>query len=248
MGYNIGDVYFNSNIGLFMENYILQVKNLQIRLGDEEIIKNLSFNIKKSEFLTILGPNGSGKTVLLRGLLDLLPYQGEVIWSPGVKIGYIPQGLTQLKVKNLPLLVEEFFSLKKIKRSEIDSLLNLVGIRDKSFLKKKIGNLSGGQFQRMLLIWALSSNPNVLLFDEPTTGVDIGGEESVYSLLHNLCHKKKITILLITHDLNVVYKYSTDVLCISKDNICHNKPQEVLLPEMLEKIYHKPIKYYQHKH
>ncbi len=231
-----------------MENYILQVKNLQIKLDDETIIDNLSFNIKKSEFLTILGPNGSGKTVLLRGLLDLLPYQGEINWSSDVKIGYIPQGLTQLKVKNLPLLVEEFFSLKKIKKNEIYNLLDLVGVNDKNFLKKKIGNLSGGQFQRMLLVWALSSNPNVLLFDEPTTGVDISGEESVYNLLYNLCKKKKITILLITHDLNIVYKYSTDVLCISKDNVCHNRPSEVLLPDMLEKIYHTPVKYYRHDH
>jgi len=231
-----------------MNGDILKVKNLTVKLDDEKIFDNLSFNVKKGEFLTILGPNGSGKTVLLKALLGLLPYFGKITWSDEVKIGYVPQGLTQLKVKNLPLLVEEFFSLKKIKESEIDKLLTLVGIKDKAFLRKRIGNLSGGQFQRMLLIWALSSNPNVLLFDEPTTGVDISGEETVYNLLHNLWKNKKMTILLITHDLNVVYKYSTDVLCISKENFYQNKPHEVLLPEMLEKIYKAPVKYYQHKH
>jgi len=231
-----------------MNSNILQVKNLTVELDDEKIIDNLSFDIKKGEFLTILGPNGSGKTVLLKALLGLLPYSGKITWSDEVKIGYVPQGLTQLKVRNLPLLVEEFFRLKKIKKDEISKLLILVGIKDKTFLKKKIGNLSGGQFQRMLLIWALSSNPNVLLFDEPTTGVDISGEETVYNLLYNLREKKKITIFLITHDLNIVSKYSTDVLCMSRDNVCHNRPQEVLLPEMLEKIYKAPVKYYQHKH
>ncbi len=231
-----------------MDNKILKVKNLTVELDDDKIINNLTFQINKGEFLTIVGPNGSGKTVLLKSLLGLLPFSGEITWADGVKIGYVPQGLTQLKVKYLPLLVEEFFSLKQIKQNEIDRLIKTVGIQDDNFLKKKIGNLSGGQFQRMLLIWALSSNPNVLLFDEPTTGVDISGEESVYNLLNNLCRTEKMTILLITHDLNVVYKYSTDVMCISKDNICQNKPQEVLLPEMLEKIYHTPVKYYQHKH
>jgi zinc transport system ATP-binding protein len=231
-----------------MNSNILQVKNLTVELDDEKIIDNLSFNIKRGEFLTILGPNGSGKTVLLKALLGLLPYSGKITWSDEVKIGYVPQGLTQLKVRNLPLLVEEFFRLKKIKKDEISKLLILAGIKDKTFLKKKIGNLSGGQFQRMLLIWALSSNPNVLLFDEPTTGVDISGEETVYNLLYNLREKKKITIFLITHDLNIVSKYSTDVLCMSRDNVCHNRPQEVLLPEMLEKIYKAPVKYYQHKH
>jgi len=146
-----------------MNSNILQVKNLTVELDDEKIIDNLSFDIKKGEFLTILGPNGSGKTVLLKALLGLLPYSGKITWSDEVKIGYVPQGLTQLKVRNLPLLVEEFFRLKKIKKDEISKLLILVGIKDKTFLKKKIGNLSGGQFQRMLLIWALSSNPNVLL-------------------------------------------------------------------------------------
>ena len=231
-----------------MENDILRVRNLTIELADEKIINNLSFNIKRGEFLTILGPNGSGKTVLLKALLGLLPHQGKITWSDGVKIGYVPQGLTQLKVKNLPLLVDEFFRLKKIKRNEIDKLLTLVGVHDKDFLKKRIGNLSGGQFQRMLLVWALSSSPNVLLFDEPTTGVDVRGEKTVYNLLYKLWQKEKMTIFLITHDLNIVSRYSSDVLCMSQDNICHNRPQEILLPQMLEKIYQTPVKYYKHKH
>ena len=137
------------------DNIILEVKNLFLELDNEKIINNLSFRVKQGEFLTILGPNGSGKTILLKVLLGLIPdYQGKIIWAKNVKIGYLPQGLTHLKVKNLPLSVEEFLFLKKIEYKKIIEYLDLVGLPKKNILKKKIGNLSGGQFQRMLLIWA----------------------------------------------------------------------------------------------
>ncbi|MDA3839749.1 MAG: metal ABC transporter ATP-binding protein [Patescibacteria group bacterium] len=228
---------------------ILEVKNLSISFGKDNIVEDRSFSIKEGEFLTVLGPNGSGKTVLLKTLLGLIPgYRGEIKWSPKAKIGYLPQGLTQMKVADLPLSVFEFLSLKKKDKNDIMEYLELVGIKDEGFLKKRIGDLSGGQFQRMLMVWALFDEPNVLLFDEPTTGIDIHGEETVYNLLHRLQKEKELTIILITHDVNVVYKYSTDVLCMSKDNLCHAKPEEILNPEKLEEIYGMPVKFYKHNH
>lgn len=232
-----------------MDNNILEVKNLSLKLGNEKIINKLSFNVKKGEFLTILGPNGSGKTVLLRVLLGLIPgYKGEFIWQKDTKIGYLPQGLTYLKVKKLPLSVEEFLSLKKIDPRKMLEFLSLVGIKDKNILKKKFSSLSGGQFQRILMIWALSNDPNVLLFDEPTTGVDVNGEKTVYELLRKFQKERNLTIILITHDFNVVSRYSSDVLCLNKDNPCHAKPSEILVPEKLEEIYGMPIKFYKHNH
>lgn len=231
-----------------MEN-ILEVKNLSVFLDSDQVIKNLSFDVKKGEFLTILGPNGSGKTVLLKTLLNLIEeYKGEINWSKGAKVGYLPQGLTQLKVKDLPLSVVEFLSLKNKNKEEILEHLESVGIKDNLFLKKRIGELSGGQFQRMLMVWALFDNPNVLIFDEPTTGVDVHGEETVYNLLKRLHDEKGITIILITHDVNVVYKYSSNVLCMSRDNICHSTPEEILNPEKLKEIYGMPVKFYKHSH
>ena len=226
---------------------ILKVKNLNVELDDEKIVKDLSFEVKKGEILTILGPNGAGKTVLLKALLGLLPYQGEISWQEKAKIGYLPQGLTQLKVKDLPLSVEEFFGLKKVSKEETLKFLKLVGIKEKNFLRKRIGDLSTGQFQRMLIAWVLVSKPEVLLFDEPTAGIDLGGEETIYSLLHRVWQEKNLTILLVTHDLNIVYKYSNSVLCLSKKGVtCFGRPKEVLTTELLEKMYGTGIKFYEH--
>jgi zinc transport system ATP-binding protein len=231
-----------------MKDPILTVRNLNVELSGEKIIEDLSFNVKEGEILTILGPNGAGKTVLLRTLLGFLPYRGEINWKRKVKIGYLPQGLTHLKVKNLPLSVEEFFKLKGILKGKILEFLKLVGIKQESFLTKRIGNLSSGQFQRVLVAWALIGEPKVLLFDEPTTGIDIGGEETIYSLLYKFWQKENLTILLVTHDLNIVYKYSTNVLCLSKRGFfCYGKPREILTPETLAKVYGMEIKFYKHK-
>lgn len=233
-----------------MSTTILKVKNLFVKLDNDEIIKNLSFQVKKGDFLTILGPNGSGKTILLKTLLKLISRQttGTVEWSSDTKIGYLPQGLTQLKLKGLPMSVEEFLLLKKIKKEKIIELLSIVGINDKKILNKKLGTLSGGQFQRILMAWALAKNPNVLLFDEPTTGIDAHGEKTVYDLLHKLQKEQHLTVLLITHDFNIVYKYSTSVLCMSKNKSCQTKPAETLSPKKLEEIYGMPIKFYKHNH
>jgi len=229
-----------------MEEIILKVKNLNVELGGEKIIEDLTFEVKKGEILTILGPNGAGKTVLLKTLLGLLPYQGEIQWQRRGKIGYLPQGLTQLKFQPLPLTLEEFFKFKENSKTKIIEFLQMVGLEEK-FLKKRIGNLSSGQFQRMLVAWTLIDMPEVLLFDEPTTGIDLGGEETIYSLIYKFWQKGGLTILLVTHEINVVYAYSTHVLCLRKKKLCYGPPRQVLTPESLQELYGTEIKFYTHK-
>lgn len=229
-------------------NLILEVENLNVELDGEKVIKNLSFKVREGEILTIVGPNGAGKTVLLRTLLGFLPYQGKIWWRKDMKIGYLPQGLTHLKVKNLPLSVKEFFQLKSLSRKKILEYLSLVGIEENDFLSKQIGNLSGGQFQRMLIAWALIDEPKVLLFDEPTTGIDVGGEKTIYSLLFKFWKERSLTILLVTHDLNIVYKYSRNVLCLHKEKVCFGPPREILTPQALQRAYGGEIKFYKHKY
>jgi len=223
-------------------NLILKVTNLNVSIENEEIIKDLSFEVKEGDVLTVLGPNGTGKTVLLKTLLGILPYKGEIKWEKEVKIGYVPQRLPF--IKETPMSVEEFFELKRASRKEIREILNSVEFG--SALNKKIGELSSGQFQRILVAWALVGNPDVLLFDEPTTGIDIGGEETIYGLLAKLKKEKDLTILLVTHDLSVVYKFSNSVICLNKCPICQGSPKEVLIPEILRKLYGEEVKFYEH--
>ena len=226
-----------------MSESLLEVKNLNVKLNNEEIITDLSFEVKEGDILTVLGPNGAGKTVLLKTLLGILPYQGEIKWQKKVKIGYVPQRLPF--IKDTPMSIEEFFGLKGASKKEIEKTLNSVGFED-NFLNKKIGELSSGQFQRILIAWALVGNSNILLFDEPTTGIDIGGEETIYTLLTKLKEKRSLTILLVTHDLSVVYKFSNYVICLNKCPICQGIPKEVLAPETLNKLYGEEVKFYEH--
>ena len=229
---------------LNMENIILRVKNLNVELEREKILENLNFEVKKGEVLTILGPNGAGKTVLLKTLLGILSYKGEIEWKRGIKIGYVPQRLPF--IKDIPMSVREFFQLKDVSEKEIKEILNSIGLKEE-ILEKKIGELSSGQFQRILVGWALSSNPQVLLFDEPMTGIDIGGQESVYNLLEKLKREKNLTILLVTHDLSIVYKFATNCLCLNKKVLCYSTPKE-LTTERLSQLYGGEIKFYEHKH
>ena len=114
--------------------------------------------------------------------------------------------------------------------------LSLVGL-GKEILAKPLSELSGGQMQRILISWAMLNHPDILLFDEPTAGIDIGAEETIYTVLHKLQNDRGTTIILISHDLNVVYRYADNVLCINKAMICHGKPENVLNPEDLAHIY-----------
>jgi zinc transport system ATP-binding protein len=216
------------------------------------VFKGVSFDLHRGEALAIVGPNGSGKTVLLKALLGFVPFEGQVDWAPGIKIGYIPQ---KLMIDNqFPVSVRDFFNFKTKTTADITEALNAVGITgdhqhlERHVLGKSLGSLSGGQFQRIMIAWAIIDHPDVLLFDEPTSGIDIGGEETIYNLLHRLQTKNHLAIILISHDLNIVYKYANQVLCINKEMICYGEPHSVLDPTSLSKLYGGEAKFYHHEH
>jgi zinc transport system ATP-binding protein len=224
---------------------ILNVKNLCVSLGGEEILKNLSFSVYEDEILAILGPNGGGKTTLLKALLNIAPYKGEIKWKENIKIGYVPQRLNQ--IKDVPLNIKEFFELEDIKTEETLNILKILGLNE-DVLFKKINELSSGQFQRILIGWSIAKDPEVLLFDEPLTGIDIGGQETVYNLLAKLKKEKKFTIIFVTHELSIVNNLADNVLCLNKQMLCNSTPEKVLNPELLSKLYSEEVKFYHHTH
>jgi zinc transport system ATP-binding protein len=226
---------------------ILEVSDLSVTLEGKHIIEDLSFSVKRGENLTILGPNGAGKTVLLRALLGTLPHEGSIAWRKATRIGYVPQRLPY--IRNIPLSVEDFFALKRRRSTTmtVAEMLRSVGLGE-PMTKAPMGDLSSGQFQRILIAWAVAGDPDVLLFDEPTTGIDVGGEETVYGLLARLHRERNLTMLIVTHDLAVVHKLSSTVLCLNKRLICQGPPVDVLTPESLRRLYGTEVKYYEHRH
>ena len=238
-----------------MQEVILDIQNLNVSFDDDKVIDDLSFSIRKGEVIAIVGPNGAGKSVLFRALMGLVPYSGKIDWTPGLRISYVPQRFNI--EKDFPLTTREFLRLKSKDQTKILAALESVGLKNKQtemhhikhhLLSQRLGWLSGGQLQRVLIAWAILDNPDVLLFDEPTTGIDVGGEETIYNLLKKLNDEMALTILLISHDLNIVYKYADSVLCLNKEKICFGSPREVLDPQALIKLYGGEARFYKHEH
>jgi zinc transport system ATP-binding protein len=218
---------------------ILKVEDLNVKLDGQIILENINFSVAPGDVLAIVGPNGAGKSVLLRSLLKLIPHSGNIDWKEKIKINYIPQRFSV--DRDFPLTVAEFFRFKSRDKKEIMRVLHLVGITDEHhlhhhILNQRLGWLSGGELQRALVAWAIIDKPNVLLFDEPTTGIDIGGEETIYNL-----------IIMISHDLDVVYRYATNVLCLNKNMVCYGIPADALDPAALKKLYGE-ASFYPHNH
>ncbi len=223
-------------------NPILETQKLSVSFDNQEILKDISFSINEGDVLAIIGPNGAGKTVLFRALLGLIPFDGEIKWREDARIGYVPQKL--FEKAELPLTVKEFFVLKSDKlffkdKQLLETIaheLKAVGLKPE-ILNQRLANLSRGQFQKVLIAWAILKHPNVLLFDEPTAGIDVAGEENIYNLLHKLQDERGMTVLIISHDLNIAYRYAYKVLCLNKENLCFGEPKRALTSEQIEKLY-----------
>lgn len=233
---------------------------------NHSILESISFSVNTGEYLGIIGPNGGGKTTLLRIMLGLLkPTSGKVkIFGQNIEsfkdrrlLGYVRQRAAH----------EEFYfpaSVEEIVRTGMTARLGLfkrfgpedrkaveqaMEIADVSGLRKRlIGELSGGERQRVFIARALAGEPKVLILDEPVVGVDIGSKDRFYAFLKYLYKEMKITILFVSHDVAVIAQEVTEILCLNRRLICYGSPQEYIKEEFLEQLYGKKVTSIFHDH
>jgi zinc transport system ATP-binding protein len=230
---------------------VLDVEHLSVRFGDNQVLNDLSFQVVQGSSLAIIGPNGVGKTVLLQALLGWVPSSGSVHWANGVRFGYVPQKLDI--DRDVPITGMDFLAARASLTRDaghaadppIAHILDLVGIPAEAS-QKMIGTLSGGQFQRLLLAFALLGDPTVLMLDEPTAGIDQPGQKRLNELIRRLQQERGITVLFISHELSVVYDYATEVLCLGHGKACIGPPRKILTPALLNDIYGTAMDYHIH--
>ncbi len=200
---------------------LLEARGLCKFYAGREVLHEVSLSIAPREIVTIVGPNGAGKTTLLNCLLGLdVPDHGAVIRAPHTRIGYVPQHFTPQP--SLPLDVASFLALYGDVDAALTETLSVTPL-----LKKPLAALSGGELRRVLLLRALLKKPNLLVLDEPTAGVDVGGQGELYRLLKRLSEELDFAVLMVSHDLYVVMASTERVICLNHHVCCEGTPQHV---------------------
>ena len=204
---------------------LIEARGMAAAFGGPPVLRDVDFAIAPGEIVTVVGPNGSGKSVLLRLLLGILrPIRGTVRRKRGLRIGYVPQRLHIDAA--LPMPVRRFLSLPHAQsREDIARVLSRVGVPNVE--KQQMATLSGGQFQRVLLARALLSDPEILVLDEPTQGLDQPGIAAFYRLVEQVRAELGCAVLSVSHDLHVVMAASDRVICLNGHICCQGTPSVV---------------------
>ncbi len=231
--------------------HTLEIRDLSVRAGETEILSGINADIRCGEVTALVGPNGAGKTTLLLAILGLVPHRGEIRFCRAAehgkgapRIGYVPQRLDF--DRNAPMRVIDFFALSSQRypvvfghsarsRGSTEEILARVGAAH--LIARPMGKLSGGELQRILLALALRDNPDILLLDEPVSGVDLSGEVLFCDFLGRIHSESRFSLLLVSHDLSVVSRHADRVICLNRRIICQGATTEMLTPENLEALY-----------
>jgi len=232
-------------------HHTIEIRNLTVRKGGREILSGVDADIRCGEVTALIGPNGAGKTTLLQAILGQVPYDGEIRFcrSPehgegAPRIGYVPQHLDF--DRETPLTVLDFFALSAqrrpvflgisaaARRSAVESL-ERAGVAH--LLGHPLGKLSGGELQRVLFALALRDAPDILLLDEPVSGVDPAGGEQFCAFLSEVHRDSRFSLLLVSHDLSVVTRHADRVICLNRRIVCQGATTEVLTAENLASMY-----------
>lgn len=228
------------------DNFIT-VNHLTVRYGDFLALNDVSFSIPKGDIVAIIGPNGSGKTSLVKQILGLenptegsILIDGKSVHESLRRMGYVPQRF--FFDKTLPLTVFEFLQLslcekkRHAQRDAIEDVLALVGMNT-GIDKKQLGVLSGGQLQRILIARALLHERDILILDEPSTGIDASGEQALYDLIHHINKTKNTTFVIVSHELDFVSKFADSVVCVQNKLVCHDTPEKAFHCLGVQELY-----------
>ena len=204
---------------------LIEITDLSVQYGSKLILQNINLSLADGEIVTIVGPNGSGKTTLFKAIIGTAPINtGTLKIRPNLKIGYVPQQL--IIDKTLPITVERFLKVaQKTNMKTLANAMNLVGTED--LLTFQMNNLSGGELQRVLLARALIAQPDVLLLDEATRGLDQPGVATFYRMVDGIRKNTNCAVLMISHDLHVVMGASDRVICLNGHICCEGAPNSV---------------------
>lgn len=231
----------------------LKIQNLSVRIGGDEILKDVSLHIHCGELIALIGPNGAGKSTLLKAVLGQREYEGTISFSaPGLRhrraprIGYVPQSpafdpADPLTVADLFACCQSrrpaFLGIGKADRDQIRNCLDRVHATE--LLDKRVGTLSGGELQRVLLALALEPLPNMLILDEPLSGVDVEGMQILMDMVDELRKVYDLSILMTTHDFDMLPQYADQVVLIDHAVLCQGRPDEVLSSQAFRDVFHR---------
>ena len=230
-------------------NILVKLKNAGIRQNDKWLVQGVSLKVEKGKIVTLIGPNGSGKSTTAKIALGIYKKIEGNVEKFTDKIGYVPQ---KISVDwTLPLRVHDFMVLtENLKDEEINKALTLTGVLN--LKNKNLGNLSGGEFQRVLLARAISKKPELLVLDEPVQGVDFTGEIALYKLIKEISDRLNCGILLISHDLHTVMSATDHVVCLNGHVCCSGSPIDVAKNNEYKALFGEQasqiLSRYEHKH
>lgn len=236
-------------------NNAIAVQGLRVRLAGTVVLDDVYFDVPTGSMTAIIGPNGSGKTTLLRAILGLVDIEhGAVTLFGGSReemrhrIGYVPQRFEF--DRTFPITVREFLGLARRATTEVAHVAHTireVGLPP-SVLHKRIGALSGGQLQRVLIAQAILNNPDLLVLDEPVTGIDVAGEEAVMQVLTHLKETHGTTIVIVSHDISMIADAVDEVVCVNRRLICAGPPNKTLTHKRLTELYGNNVHPIDHSH
>ena len=228
---------------------LVQLENVGVFQNNKWLVEDVSLHVEKGKIVTLIGPNGSGKTTTAKIALEIHKNIKGKVKKFTDKIGYVPQ---KISIDwTLPIRVTDFMQLTHdLKENEIENALSLTGV--KHLKNNDLRNLSGGEFQRVLIARAISKKPDLLVLDEPVQGVDFKGEIALYELIKTISDKINCGILLISHDLHVVMTATDYVVCLNGHVCCSGSPTAVANNKEYQKLFGDRastiLSVYEHRH